>query len=160
VGQLVTLNVSAVNGSGPYGYQWRKNGVDIQGATSASYSFTAYMEDNANFDVVVTNEFTPAGVNSNVVSLVVAEPIADVIASISPTSNVTPGTSVTFSVSATGTGPYFYQWRKGGIEIQFATSATYNIPSVAESDSGDYDVVVSNAVGSVTSATVPLSVTP
>lgn len=70
----------------------------------------------------------------------------------------TVGDSVTFSVAATGTPAPLFQWRRDGSPIGGATAATYTIPSVLTSDAGSYDVVVSNAAGSVTSAAVVLTV--
>jgi hypothetical protein len=72
----------------------------------------------------------------------------------------TAGATVTFSVTATGTTPLGYQWRKDGTAITGATSASYSIASVAPGDAGSYVVVVSNVAGSVTSqaATVTLNV--
>src|SRR3989475_48588 len=54
----------------------------------------------------------------------------------------TVGDSVTFSVTATGTAPLSYQWRKGGGNITGATSSSYTIAAVVVSDAGNYDVVV------------------
>lgn len=76
-----------------------------------------------------------------------------------PTSQVAcPGTgnSATFTVTATGTG-LAYQWRKNGIEIPGATNATYTISNVQASDVGAYSVKVTNAAGSVISATAYLN---
>ncbi len=70
------------------------------------------------------------------------------------------GESVTFSVTASGTAPLSYQWRKDGASISGATSSIYTIPSVVLSDAGSYDVVVSNAYGSVNSNTATLTVNP
>jgi rhamnogalacturonan endolyase len=67
---------------------------------------------------------------------------------------------VTFSVTATGTPPPTYQWRKDGVEIDGATSASYTIPNVVVADSGSYDVVVTNSTGSVVSTAVSLLVSP
>ncbi len=56
-----------------------------------------------------------------------------------------------FSVVATGDG-LSYQWRKNGMNIAGATSASYTAPSASLSDQGaQYSVVVSNAGGTVTS---------
>lgn len=68
------------------------------------------------------------------------------------------GESVTFSVTATGDPAPTYQWRKDGVNIGGATSADYTIPSVSESDAGDYDVVVTNSEGSATSNVATLTV--
>ncbi|HNV00470.1 MAG TPA: immunoglobulin domain-containing protein, partial [Verrucomicrobiota bacterium] len=70
----------------------------------------------------------------------------------SPTDRfVRQGASVTFTVVATGTAPFTYQWRKNGVAIQGATGDTYVIASARADDEGLYSVVVSNAAGSVTS---------
>lgn len=70
----------------------------------------------------------------------------------------TVGESVTFSVTATGTAPLSYQWRKGGVNIGGATSSSYTINLVVVSDTGSYDVVVTNSCGSVTSSAATLTV--
>ena len=57
-----------------------------------------------------------------------------------------------------GTPPYRYQWQFNGTDIAGATNATYAIPAVAESDGGNYSVVVSNSAGSVSSANATLLV--
>jgi len=65
--------------------------------------------------------------------------------------------SVTFSVTATGTG-LSYQWRKGGSPIGGATSSSYTISSVVIGDAGSYDVVVTGTCGSATSDAATLTV--
>jgi glucose/arabinose dehydrogenase/regulation of enolase protein 1 (concanavalin A-like superfamily) len=71
---------------------------------------------------------------------------------------VNAGQPATFQVSATGTPPLSYQWRKGATNIGGATSATYTIASTQTSDAGSYQVVVSNSAGSVTSSVATLTV--
>ena len=54
-GQSVTFRVTA-SGSAPLAYQWQRNGVNIAGATSATYTFTAATADNgALYRVLVSN---------------------------------------------------------------------------------------------------------
>lgn len=67
------------------------------------------------------------------------------------------GQSASFSVTASGTG-LSYQWRKNSTNIGGATSATFNIAAVTAADAANYDVVVTNACGSVSSAIVALTV--
>ncbi|MBK8881830.1 MAG: hypothetical protein IPN67_05430 [Bacteroidales bacterium] len=76
-----------------------------------------------------------------------------------PTSQTTcAGTSVSFSVTATGTG-LTYQWRKGAVNIVGATASTYTIAAPVTGDAGSYDVVVSGTCApAVTSAAVTLTV--
>ena len=74
---------------------------------------------------------------------------------------VTTGAAATFSVTATGTAPLTYQWRKNGGGIGGATSASYRLSSTTMSDNGStFSVVVSNSAGSVQSSTATLSVNP
>jgi hypothetical protein len=72
---------------------------------------------------------------------------------------VTAGQTATFSVSANGTAPLSYQWRKNITNISGATSASYTTAATATSDSGaKFDVIVTNAAGSVDSASATLTV--
>jgi len=70
---------------------------------------------------------------------------------------VNGGESVTFAVSATGTPPMIFQWRKNGMPIPGGTSATLTIPSATAADQGTYDVVVTDAYGSCSSETATLT---
>jgi polyhydroxybutyrate depolymerase len=71
-----------------------------------------------------------------------------------------PGTA-SFSVTATGSSPLSYQWRRNGVDVAGATSAAYQTPPTAPADNGaSYTVVVSNTAGTVASAAALLSVSP
>jgi glucose/arabinose dehydrogenase len=73
---------------------------------------------------------------------------------------VAVGTPVTFSVSASGATPLGYQWRRNGANIAGATAQDYTIAAAAVADNGArFSVVVSNALGSATSADAVLTVT-
>ncbi len=73
---------------------------------------------------------------------------------------VTAGRRATFSVSAYGTQPLKYQWRKNGVNIAGATSASYTLTTARLTDNGaQFSCLVSNAFGSVTSNNATLSVT-
>lgn len=67
------------------------------------------------------------------------------------------GGSVTFQVSATGTEPLSYQWRRNELNINGATSGTFVVNNIQPSSTGDYTVVVSNLGGSVTSIVARLT---
>ena len=70
------------------------------------------------------------------------------------------GHPATFLVSATGTAPLTFQWRKDGVEIPNATSSTYTTPATTTADDGAiFDVVVTNVAGSATSDPALLTVT-
>ncbi len=65
-----------------------------------------------------------------------------------------------FRVVARSPLPLSYQWYKDGFAISWATNSTLSLPNLDLTDGGDYSVVVSNSVSSVTSATAPLVVNP
>lgn len=68
------------------------------------------------------------------------------------------GHSATFTVVASGTGPFEYQWRKYGVPISGAQQNTFTISAVTMSDTGSYDVVVKNGCTSTTSIPATLTV--
>ncbi|MBI4658526.1 MAG: immunoglobulin domain-containing protein [Verrucomicrobia bacterium] len=69
---------------------------------------------------------------------------------------VTMGTTVTFTVKATGSPPLIYEWRKNVARIEGATNETLTFDNVQSSDAGSYSVLVSNAAGGVTSSNATL----
>jgi hypothetical protein len=69
-----------------------------------------------------------------------------------------PGSSATFTVVASGS-ELTYQWKKDGMDIPGATSASYTIANVQASDAAAYSVVVTNGAGSVFSANAYLNTT-
>jgi uncharacterized protein YjdB len=72
---------------------------------------------------------------------------------------VTVGQTATFSVAATGASPLSYQWQKNGANVTGAASASYTTPATTTGDNGaKFDVVVSNADGSMTSNAAILTV--
>lgn len=72
----------------------------------------------------------------------------------------TVGSAAPFSLTATviGIPPLHYQWRTNGVPIPGATSATYSVASASPADSGGYDLVVTNTLGSATSAVATVTV--
>jgi len=72
------------------------------------------------------------------------------------------GTTANFSVAASGTTTLSYQWRKAGVNIggnASATTANLALPNAQAADAGSYDVVVTNASGSIVSNPITLTVT-
>lgn len=154
-------------GTAPLAYQWRKNdaslsnGGNISGATTTNLTLTTVSQaDAASYTVVITNSV--GSITSAVAILTVIDPPA--IAS--PPANRTnaAGTTATFAVSATGTGPLSYQWRKNGVgfsnggNVSGATTTNLTLTSVSQSDAASYTVAITNSAGSVTSAVATLTV--
>ena len=157
VGQTATFSVTATSTS--LSYQWKKNGTDISGATSSSYTtpVTAIGDSGAVFTVVVSN--SAGTVTSSSATLTVNPVVAPAITSQPAADTVDVGDTATFSVTASGTAPVTYQWRKNGTDISGATSSSYTTPATSSSDNGAlFTVVVSNSAGTVTSNSAWLTV--
>lgn len=92
-------------------------------------------------------------------------PVADIpsIASQPASTTVTSGRSTTFTVTAAGSAPFSYQWRKGGValtnggHIAGALTSTLTVSSAAASDADTYSVIVSNDIGTATSSDATLT---
>jgi hypothetical protein len=160
-GQTATFTVVAA-GTAPLGYQWRRNGVNIAGASSASYTtaVTTTADGLSRFRVVVSN--TAGTVTSVAATLTVNPvPVAPTITTPPASQTVTAGQTATFTVLAAGTAPLSYQWQNNGANLAGATATSYTTLATATADSGStFDVVVSNTVGTVISAAATLTVNP
>ena len=161
VGQTATFSVTA-SGTIPLNYQWRKNGVPIGGAISATYTTPSEVisDNGSQFTVVVSD--SAGSVTSNAAILAVtASPVAPSITTQPVSQTITAGQTATFSVSASGTAPLSYQWRKSGTAINGATGSSYTTPTESTSDNGaQFTVVVGNSAGTVTSNASTLTVNP
>lgn len=88
-----------------------------------------------------------------------AEPGPPVIANGPVAQLVAQGRPATFSVEAFGQEPLAYQWQRDGADIPGATAPTFTLDAPAASDNGaTFRVVVTNPLGTVTSAAAPLTV--
>jgi hypothetical protein len=68
------------------------------------------------------------------------------------------GQNASFSVSAAGQDPLFFQWFFEGVPLSGRTNTTLPVTNVQSSAEGTYSVLVSNALGSVLSASARLVV--
>jgi len=158
-GSVATFAVIA-DGATPLRFQWRRNGVDIPGATGASYTVFATGADNgAVYSVVITNaNGTVTSANATLTVNVPNTPPAIVAQPNNVTVQV--GQVASFSVTASGAPPLTYQWRRNGTPIAGATGSSYITPATTLADSGStFDVQVSNNLGTIMSAAVTLTVT-
>ncbi len=156
-GSAVSFTVSASGTPAPT-YQWQKGGVNIAGATSATYSISsATTGDAGNYTAVATNSAGSA-TSSSATLTVNAVTVAPAITGHPVSQTVAPGGTASFTVTASGSPAPTYQWQKGGANIAGATSATYSITGVASGDAGSYAVVVSNSAGTATSNPATLTV--
>jgi hypothetical protein len=71
---------------------------------------------------------------------------------------VTAGSSAQFTLTATSATTLSYQWQVNGIAIPGATASSLTLTNVRTVDAGNYTAVVTNTLGSSTSAVATLSV--
>jgi len=157
-GANVSFSVAATGGA-PLAYQWRRNGANVGGATSVTLSLTSVTTNNAgNYTAVVSN--SGGAVTSSVAVLIVnAAAVAPAITTPPASQTVIAGNNATFSVVASGTAPFSYQWKRNGTNITGATASILSLTAVTTNQAGSYTVVVSNSAGSVTSIAAILAVT-
>jgi len=144
-GGSVVLNANTGTG---LSYQWFKNAVAINGATSSSYTAST----SGSYTVVVTNT---SGFSATSTATIVT-------VNASPTATITPATATAFCAGGsvvlnanTGAG-LSYQWKLNGTNISGATSSTYTANA-----SGSYTVTVTNASAcSATSTATIVTVNP
>ncbi|HUL63799.1 MAG TPA: immunoglobulin domain-containing protein [Burkholderiaceae bacterium] len=72
--------------------------------------------------------------------------------------SVLNGQTATFTVSATGTAPLTYQWRRNGDDIPGATLSSYTLTTTSTDNGALFDVLVANTFGSVDSSSATLTV--
>ncbi|MCC6675675.1 MAG: hypothetical protein IT436_00900 [Phycisphaerales bacterium] len=150
-GTTIAFFTFDVDGAGPITYQWRHNGIDIPGATSATLALFAPGPDDAGVYVCVASN-SCGDLVSNPASLAILTG-PTILYTLPGPCTLAPGTSVTLSVEATGTEPLQYQWLLDGEAIPGATTDTYVVPVLTIGAS--YSVAVTNTCGSVT-AQIPL----
>ncbi len=135
-GTVVTLTAPATSPAGNSFQKWLRNGADF--STSASTNVTL----DANYTL------TAVYVNATGTPAITAQP-ASLTAPV--------GSSASFSVAASGVA-LSYQWRRNGTAISGATQSSYTLADVQTANAGNYDVVVSNSGGPVTSSIAVLTV--
>jgi len=134
------------------------------GTTTTNISFTisnATPVNSGTYTVVVTNFW--GRTSSSNISLTVGSPL-----SVSTPQGQTnyAGKNVSLSVTPSGAFPFAYQWQKGGVnlanggDISGVFTNILNVAPAAVSDSGNYQVVVTNVTGSVTSGVAAVSIVP
>jgi uncharacterized delta-60 repeat protein len=157
-GGTVTFAVVATGNPSPT-YQWKFNGSSIAGATNATLTIAnAQFANLGTYSVTVSNGL--ATVTSNAVTLSGSGGFGPTITTGFASRSVGLGGTTSFSVTATGSPPLSYAWRKNSVAITGATNSTFILSSINATDGGTYDVVVTNAVGSVGSAPGTLTVLP
>jgi len=156
-GDPITLSIS-VSGDSPYSYQWQKGGAILLGETNSTLHIVESSQTNSGtYRVTVNNSINE--VSSDFVSVIVNDSIAPVTINQQPQNlTITEGETASFQINASGGGFISYQWRKNSVNIANAYTSQIEINNADISNTGDYDVVVSNSRGSITSNLAKLTI--
>ena len=157
-GTTVSLAAPTV-GTPPLTCQWSQDGVtlanggNISGAQTPTLQLANVLAANAGgYVAVVSNAF--GVLTSQVARLTVLDPY---IAVPPASQDLTPGQTVGLTVAAAGTSPLAFQWRKDGVALAGATTTALTLTNVQAVDAAAYDVVISNSLGTLTSAVAALA---
>ncbi len=159
-GTATIFSVQAI-GTGPFSYQWQRDGANISGATAATYSLPAptVADSGALFRVVVSNAAGSVTSAEALLTVITGTVAAPTISAQPQSATLLDGDPAVLSVAAAGTGPFSYQWRRSGTAIAGATAATFTSDPLTLADTGAvYSVAVTNGGGSVTSGNATLTV--
>ncbi|MBX3737831.1 MAG: immunoglobulin domain-containing protein [Candidatus Didemnitutus sp.] len=157
IGGSVTFTVVATGNPTPT-FQWRKDGNNLAGATTASFTIASVAAGDAGtYTVVATNSAGTATSNGATLTITATDVAPEITSS--PSGQIaTLGSSVTFTVTATGSPAPTFQWRKDGNNIAGATNASFTIASVTLNDVGHYSATATNSLGTVVSGSATLTV--
>jgi len=100
-----------------------------------------------------------AGSNSGPATATITVTAPPIITGQPISQTVVAGTNASFFVAASGSAPMSYQWRKNGANLSGANASTLSLLNVQTNDAGNYQVVLTNIVGAVTSSVATLTVT-
>ena len=156
VGGSVYLTVAAM-GLAPLSYQWTLGGTNLPVETNYFLSLPNLQPSQAgNYRAVVTNPFgattsSVAEVNVLIPPPIVTQPVG---------TNIAAGQSFSLSVTPAGSAPFGYRWLFENSIIADATASILTINNAQSVNEGIYRAVITNSVGSVTSAPVFVRVLP
>jgi uncharacterized repeat protein (TIGR03803 family) len=158
----------AVFGASPLFYHWLQNGTNLVDGGVITGSGTRILTlqgvapaDAGAYSVVVSNAL--GSVTSSGAALTVNSS-APIITQQPASQTILPGAIATLAVGAIGSPPLSYQWRANstnlvdGGNIYGSATSTLAISNISEANAGNYSVIVSNSLGSITSSNAVVSV--
>ncbi|MGH7951056.1 MAG: LamG-like jellyroll fold domain-containing protein [Limisphaerales bacterium] len=142
-----TLVVSAAaTGTPPLFYQWydANTSLAVPDQTNATLTINDFQTSDSYY-LTVTNLY--GSTNSTYVSVNVISGAPVIVQDLPPHVTTVAGRLYTYSVQATGTEPFSYQWYNSVTPIAGATNSTYTFSAAP----GSYSVVITNVDGTATS---------
>jgi uncharacterized repeat protein (TIGR01451 family) len=160
LGTATSFTVTAT-GTDLLNYQWSHEGVDLTSETNATLTIPSVQPNDAGKYAVRVFNLFGTQTSSNALLTVVLPPVILV----QPTNqSLAAGTAAQLSVTADGTMPFHYQWRRGSNDliddgrILGANSSTLVISNLLPTDSDSYSVIITNLAGVAVSSNATLIV--
>jgi hypothetical protein len=149
--QVVNTNITvtftvAATGNGPVRYQWQFNGANLPGATNTSLVLSnVNLSHEGDYRVLTTDDVTTGA--SQVARLTVRVPPTVLVGLRGETNAV--GSTITLSITASGSVPMGFSWRRGSItmtnRVLMTTSSTFTIFNAQTNDSATWRCVITNS---------------
>jgi len=156
VGATAVFSVAAT-GAPPLSYRWFKDSVLMDSRTSSTLVLSnVTLVDAGFYHAEVSNPFGTATSRTGYLSLAVSPPV---ITTQPASRSGFLGGVASFTVTANGALPLFYQWRKDDQSMPGRTSRVLTLSNMVAGDAAFYSVIVSNSFGSVTSQPASLTLT-
>ena len=157
-GSTATFSVAAIGSDQPLYYQWLKDGYNsIPNATNSTLVLSNTQTNQAGqyWVSVWTSVYDGPSVSSVNAALSVVDPLTIYT---QPTSQMVPlGGIARLSVTASGPGSLSYQWYFNTAPVNGGTNATLAVNNLQSYNVGNYYVVISNAISSITSSVATLT---
>jgi hypothetical protein len=137
-----------------YTFVWKKNGIPVSvQPNSPIYLVDDHVTilDTGEYTVTVKSPADTIGVTSVIAHIVVLAIPIIVSGPLPVTQLVRICENIQLSIFATG-GCLEYQWRHNGVNIEGATNSIFITKYIDQSYSGEYDVIITNTKGTVTSS--------
>ena len=169
VGSTVML-AADVKGATPISYQWLFHGVPLtdNGRISGSTNSTLILSnlqtnDIGDYQLLATNFL--GSTNSSMAFLDVVYVLVPPTITQQPTNqNVVTGSNIVLSVVVAGDIPLYCQWYLNGTaladngRISGSASTSLTVSNSQPADAGNYNIIITNWAGSVTSATAVVTI--
>ncbi|MFH1498180.1 MAG: S8 family serine peptidase [Verrucomicrobiota bacterium] len=155
LGSSITMRVGFLS-SLESDVRWFKDGQPIGGGRDGKlFIGNVRAEDLGSYHATIANADESVTSSAGILSELVSVPY---ITWVTGNLSEVAGNAVTLRATVIGSQPLTYQWLKNGEPLPGATADNLYFGSLSESDAGQYELVATNAAGSVTSKKVNLRV--